>query len=188
MSTRTVIIGQKRDGERKEALVSDGGAIVITSEGAPVSASITRPSDAAAYTAGDVIETTAASYLIFEDVLETAGAPFLIMGALLRIDTGTIPAGMSAFRLHLYDAAPTAVADNAVFNLPVADRTQYIGYIDFIEIVDLGDTLIAQATNVNLVGKLVEGSTDLYGLLQTVGAYTPASGTVYTVSLNVVNM
>jgi hypothetical protein len=95
---------------------------------------------------------------------------------------------MSGFRLHLYNSAPTAILDNSAFNIPVADRSKYIGYIDFDTPSDLGDTLFTQALNVNLFATLATGSTTLYGILQTIGGYTPTSATVKTVNLTVVGV
>jgi hypothetical protein len=93
---------------------------------------------------------------------------------------------MSSFRLHLYNAAPTAIADNVAFNLISADRAKYMGYIDVDTIVDMGDTLWGQVDNVNLLCKTL--STTIYGVLETKGAFTPSSGTIKTVSLKVVGV
>lgn len=104
----------------------------------------------------------------------------------MRIDAAAIPAGMSTFRLHLYNAAPTAIADNAAYNLPAGDRAKYLGYISLSTPVDLGATLWAQDDNINFSGKLA--ATSLYGILQTVGAYAPTAECVKTIALNVVEV
>lgn len=161
------------------ALASVGGG----TPGVSVSATQTRPNNTTGYSALDVVGTDAATNLAFENIL-TAGAAFIITGAKLRIDINAIPSGMLGFRLHLYNAAPTAITDNAAYNLPSGDRAKYLGYLDFLVMEDMGDTLWAQATN-TLSGKLAAESTTLYGILQTIGAYTPAAQTVHTAFLDV---
>lgn len=165
-----------------EAVQGAGGKMwVKVADGVTVSASATRPSDTTAYAALDVVGENPATAMSFVNVL-TAGEAYIITGAKLRIDINAVPAGMLGFRLHLYDAAPTAIADNAAYNLPSGDRTKYMGYVDFPTPDDLGDTLWSQSSN-TLSGKLAAGSTTLYGILQTIGAYTPAASTVHSVTL-----
>lgn len=145
---------------------------------------ITRPANTTAYAAGDVVGESPAANLSFTSV-QDAGNGFVVLGARIRIDVNAIPSGMTGFRLHLYDAAPTAIADNAAYNLPAADRGKYLGYITLSTIRDLGDTVFVEEDNLNFTGKLASGSADLYGILETVGAFTPSSATVYTVTLNI---
>ena len=153
--------------------------------GAVVSASSTRPNDTTAYTALDVVGENPAANLIFNNVLSNAGGTFIITGARLRIDAAAQPSGMSSFRLHLYNAAPTAIVDNAAYNLPAADRAKYLGSILLSSLGDFGDTLYYQEDNVNLELKLAADSTTLYGILQTVGAFTLTAQTVKTITLAV---
>ena len=162
-----------------------GQAFVVYVSGKVVSASQTRPANTTAYTALDVVGQDAAANIAFTSVLPNAGGTFVIFGARLRIDVAAIPAGMSSFRLHLYNAAPTAIVDNAAYNLPSGDRTKYLGYVEISGVLDIGDTLWIQATGVNFVGKLAAGSTSLWGILQTVSAYTPTASAVKTVMLNI---
>lgn len=154
-------------------------------EGTVISATQTRPNNTTAYTAGDVVGQDAAANIEFTNVMVAAGDRFVIFNASLRIDVGAIPAGMSSFRLHLYNAAPTAITDNLAYNLIAADRAKYLGFITIPAPIDAGDTLWAQVSDVNFVGKLADASTTLYAVLQTVGAYTPTALTVKTVTLNV---
>jgi hypothetical protein len=153
-----------------------------------VSASQTRPNNGDAYTAGDVVGTNAATNLTFSSVSNVSGGHIIITGATLEIDVNAVPTGMSSFRLHLYSSAPTAIADNTAYNLPSADRSKYLGYIEFPTPVDLGDTLWAQVENVNMKRKLASASTTLYGMLETRGAYTPSAECVKKVTINVVEV
>ena len=158
---------------------------ILSGIGKAISASHTRPNNADAYTALDVVGTSPATNIEFADVSETKGGLVAILSASMRIDVPAIPAGLGTFRLHLYNAVPTAIADNAAYNLPVADRAKYLGYVELFGAVDNGDTVWLQVSGVNLVCKLASESTALYGILQTLGAYTPTAQAVKTITLNV---
>lgn len=173
------------DGDAGSLRVNAKGEAIVALTGKASSATFTRPNDATPYTAGDVVSTLAGAVMEFTNVLPNVGGVFIILGARLRIDANAIPAGMTGFRLHLYDATPTAIADNAAYNLPSADRTKYLGYVTLYTIRDVGDTVWIQDDNLNVSGKLAAASTTLYGILETIGAYTPAAQTVKTVTLNV---
>ena len=153
--------------------------------GKTVSVSQTRPNDTTAYAALDVVGQGPAANIVFSNIVADEGGAFVIFGARLRIDVAAVPAGMSNFRLHLYNAAPTAIADNAAYNLPAADRAKYLGYVEISGLLDIGDTLWAETDNINFTGKLAAASTTLYGILQTVAAYTPTASVVKTVTLTI---
>jgi hypothetical protein len=141
-----------------------------------------RPADTSAYTAGDVISnsTSAPVVLTFANVGPTYGSA-IIQTANLRADVASVPTGYGAFRLHLYNVAPTAINDNAAYNLPSGDRSKYQGFVEFSTPLDLGDTLWAQADYVGKQVRLLDGN--LYGILQTMGAFTPTSAASKTLSL-----
>jgi len=162
--------------------------VTVKSNAGNPSVSQTRPNDTTAYTALDVVGTSPATIIEFTNVLATAGADFVVMGASLRVDVGTKPAGMDGFRLHLYSSAPTAIADNTAFNIPSADRGKYLGYITLTSPTDFGDTLYGQTDNINFKRKLAVGSTSLFGILETIAGYTPTASTVKTVTLSVVGV
>lgn len=143
--------------------------------------SVTRPANTTAYTVGDVISTTGGEVLEFA-AIGPSGGLVLLQTASLMINVGTVPAGIGAIRLHLYGAAPAAIADNAAFNLAAADRDKYLGYFDFSAPIDLGDTLWAQ---VDYVGQLLKLTTaSLFGIVETRNAFTPSSESTYTIKLN----
>ena len=168
----------------QKAIGNVAGTVALSPVGKSVSAGFTRPDNATPYTAGDVVGTVPGTVQVFADVPITEGGFVAIMGVRLRIDAAAIPAGMTSFRLHLYNALPTAIDDNVAYNLPAADRDKYLTYVDIPAPVDLGDTLFSPEDNKNVTVKLAAGSTTLYGILQTVGAYTPTALTVKTVTLN----
>ena len=150
-----------------------------------VTATVTRPANTTAYAALDVLadKTADASVLTFADAVPVENDAFEIVEANLRIDHATVIA--SDFRLHLYSSEPTAIVDNAAYNLPAADRSKYLGYIDWADPIDLGDTQWAQAQP-TLKGRVVRSKStnqSLYAILQTIDGFTPASAVVHTIEL-----
>lgn len=146
------------------------------------SVDITRPANTTAYTANDVVGATVAA-LTFGGLGSPDGSDVIITSASIRHDQSAIISGETSYRLHLYDVTPpSAPADNAAWNLPSGDRASYLGYIDIGAITDLGSTLWAETSNIGKQVKLASGT--LYGLLVTIGAYTPVSADTYTVKLS----
>jgi hypothetical protein len=143
----------------------------------------TRPIDATAYAASDVVGEDAAEVMTFADLVSIAGSAFKIVGVTLETDVAAIPAGMATMRLHLFTTAPTAITDNLAFNLPAADRTKYLGFITLATSVDLGDTLWSQNNDVNFRGKLATDSKTIYGVLETVAGFTPSASDVRKITL-----
>jgi hypothetical protein len=142
---------------------------------------ITRPANTDAYIAGDVV----GGAIAFPDIGSLAGDSF-ITSASLRINVSSVPAGMTSFRLHLYDVTPpSALADNAPWDLPSGDRASYLGYIDLGSPADVGSTLYVQADQINKQVRLRNNYT-LYGYLTTAGGYTPTSEAVKAVELHAV--
>lgn len=170
--------------------VDASGRLIIAPAAYRSEATLTRPADTTAYTAGDVIG-GASAIATFADI-GASGGHVLITRASLLIDNGTVPSGMSTMRLHLFDSSPTAIADNAAFDIPSGDRTKYLGYIDIGTPVDMGSTCWIEtsgdSTTVPKQVKLASSSTSLYGLLETRGAYTPTSGSAYRVRLHSVGI
>lgn len=135
-------------------------------------ATVTRPANTTAYTAGDVI----GGVITFAG-MGRAGGETTIQVADLMVNIAAVPAGMASMRLHLYGVTPpSALADNAPWDLPSGDRAGYLGYVDFGTPVDLGSTLYVQA--VSAAGQIVPlaaADTNVYAYLQTIGGFTPAA-------------
>ena len=147
---------------------------------------LTRPSNTTGYTAGDVIgiadsgtPANAGSAIITLSNIGPSGGFVLIQSVRLMIGNTTVPAGVGAFRLHLYTASPTAILDNAAFDLVSGEVSSYAGYVDLPAPQDLGSIIMTQADYPGTLIKLAAGSTSLFAELETRGAYTPASGTLY---------
>lgn len=150
--------------------------------GTSVALSITRPGNATAYTANDVLGATAAA-LTFPNI-GPAGSDVLITSAELEIDVTAVPAGMTTFRLYLYSVTPpSALADNAAWDLPAGDRASFLGYVDLGTPVDLGSTLYVRTNGINAHFKLA--GTSMFGYLVTAAGFTPAGNSeVYVVTLH----
>jgi hypothetical protein len=167
--------------------ISDGGtSLTVDSKAYRAAVTVTRPSNTTAYTAGDVIgvadsgtPANAGSAIITLASIGPSGGYVLLQSVRLLIANTSVPAGMGAFRLHLYTASPTAILDNAAFDLVSGDRAGYAGYIDLPTPQDFGSTLVTQADYCGTAIKLAAASTSLFAQLETRGAYTPASGTTY---------
>lgn len=178
--------------------VAGGGTIgapaagVMTVQGVAYHPSIafTRPENVTGYTAGDVIgiadagtpANAGSAIHTLPNAGPSAGA-ILIVGAELRIDLAAVTSGITGFRIHLYDAAPTAILDNAAHDLVAGDRAKYLGFIDVGAPVDLGSTLLAQVDGLNKLVKLAAASTSLFAQIQTLGAYTPTSAESFLLRL-----
>lgn len=141
---------------------------------------VTRPANQTPYGAGDVL----GGAITFSNA-GPAGSQLMITSVDLRAHITAVPSGMTSFRLHLYDATPpSAIADNAVWDLPAGDRANYLGYIDMGTPADVGATLYVQADAVNKQIKLADTVSTLYGYLVTNGGFTPAGNSeVYVVTL-----
>jgi hypothetical protein len=178
------------DGTHSE-VVSVGGA-------AQSSVTITRPSNTTDYAANDVLgvansgtpANAGSAILEFIDI-GSAGANVLITNVSLAAYVSALPSGMTTFRLHLYSASPTAILDNAAWDLVAGDRAAYLGYVDIEQMVDVGSTLYVQTNNAENATlpkqvKLADGSSSLFGLLVTNGGFTPSSGSVKKLTLSAV--
>ena len=168
------------------SLDADGG-IAVNSKAYRAVVSFARPSNTTGYTAGDVIgvadsgtPANAGSAIHTLNSIGPAGGYVLLQSAELFIGNASVPGGMSGFRLHLYTSSPTAILDNAAFDLVSGEVANYVGFVDLPAVQDLGSILYTQADYSGRLIKLASASTSMFAELQTIGAYTPASGTVYT--------
>jgi hypothetical protein len=157
----------------------------VQGQGYESTATITRPNNTTAYTANDAIGEDPAKNITFERIGGN-GAEIIITDVNMRIDVSSVSSGMSSFRLHLYKLPPTAITDNSAYNLPSADRSKYLGYIDLVTPQDNGDTLWSENNQINKKVKLYSSS--LYGILETKGAFTPTAQCVKTITLQSVEV
>jgi hypothetical protein len=154
----------------------NSGSLTVDGKAYRVAVDITRPANTTAYTAGDVIGTGSGDAAIITLASIGPSAGFVLVQSIeLVIGISAVPSGMTSFRLHFYNAKPTAIADNAAFNLVSGDRSSYIGYIDLPAPQDFGDTCFTQVDYPGKLFKLDTASTSLFVQLQTIGGFTPAA-------------
>lgn len=154
---------------------------------AMAAATITRPANTTAYAAGDAVGDVSGSAVVELSLPGfAAGWVANVLSVELAAHIAAVPVGMTGFKLHLFNASPTSIADNAAFNLAAADRVKYLGHVALDTPLDFGDTLYSQ--NVGAC-KPVKLSTDkLYAVLVTDAGFTPGSGDVFGLSLFVSEM
>jgi hypothetical protein len=170
-------IGLQRRSDGSYASLVAGGAYRTT-------ATITRPSNTTAYTAGDVVGDTGGSAIISLTAAGPTAGFVLVQSISLVFSDSTVPSGMGAFRIHMYSASPTAIADNAAFDLVSGDRANYMGYIDLPAPQDLGSTIYTQVDYPGRLIKLAAASTTLFVEIETRGAYTPVSASTVAIRVN----
>ena len=158
------------------------------------SVEITRPANTTAYIAKDVVGTI----MTFSNALKSnAGNGYVTKIRLMGdVSTQTFKA-----KLHLYSISPSAVVDNDPFTLLYANTTNRLGAIELQALSTEGTGSTACSTiwtagkaDVNgfaqgiLPIKGATGSNIIYGILETLDAFTPTSGGKYFVELTVDNI
>ena len=144
---------------------------------------ITRPSNITPYTAGALVGDTNGSAILTFTNAGPSGGFVLLQSLSLVFSDSSVPAGVS-FRLHLHSTAPSAVADNAAFDLLSGERDTYMGFIDIPTPQDFGSSLYTQVDYPGRLIKLAPGSTSLFAELETRGAYPPVSASTIAVRMN----
>jgi hypothetical protein len=163
-------------------IVSDGGSsLTVDGKAYRAAVTITRPSNTTAYTAGDVVGDTGGSAIITLPSIGPSGGYVLVQSVSLVFSDTAVISGMGAFRLHFYSDSPTAIADNAAFDLVSGERATYMGFVDLPAPTDFGSSLYTQTDYPGRLIKLSAASTTLYAELETKGAYTPASASTIAV-------
>ena len=144
------------------------------------SITITRPANAVAYSVNDVINSSTPTILTFGGL---AGNDGII--AKVRVSTNAITT-TARLRLHLYELAPAIIADNDPNTILQANFDAYIGAIDLpnMKTEGAGSTSAYTMSNdtvayANLVGARI------YGVLQTLDAFTPVSGQEFKVEITI---
>lgn len=150
---------------------------------------LTRPNDTNAYTANDVVgAATGSSAALPFTIGSSDGGHALITTSRLAVNLSSVPSGMGNFRLYFYNVTPpSALGDNAAWDLPSGDRTAFLGYIDLGTPVDLGSTLYVETVHVDKQVVVPAGGI-LYAYLVTQGAYTPSASDVFRITLNSIGL
>lgn len=142
--------------------------------------SVERPDNTTAYAALDVLGGASAALSVLEipNIAPTGGGPIVLLYSSLLVSVNALPSGFGQTRLHLFSSAPTAIADNAAFNLIAADRAKYLGYLTLGTPLDLGDTLFAEDDFLRKA--VIATSSSLFAVAQTLAAFTPSAKCVKT--------
>lgn len=147
--------------------------------------SFARPANTTAYAAGDIVANTAAANTVAPLVLTVAGAAGQA-GKVTRvaIAKSSVETANAAFRLHLYAKAPTpANGDNGAFSAN-GFASNYLGAADVTLDKAQGDGAIGFA-DVAIPFQCESGVLTLFGLIEALGAYVPASGETLKVAVSV---
>ena len=192
-----LIEGRTATGEVAAFRVDSAGGIASGGSGTTakvVGVEFTRPADTTAYAAKDVVSDSASAPTVgtVAGVVSTAGGSGLIVKARLLTDQKTCTA---QFRVHLYSTAPTAKNDNDPFTFLYANADKRIGAVDLPACTteDATNSTAAYASRPssdgssgvpNLLFKCASGSTTIYWILETLSAFTPASGQKFYLELS----
>jgi len=168
---------------------SNNNAPITVSDTDWLTASFNRPANTTAYAIGDCItdSTSSPTALTFSGVAQRNGAPFMIGHATLLYEAAP-PATIPNIDLLLFNktSAPTANNDNAAFNPSNADMETCIGIIQFTSgLQTQGSSNMIYYAQPTIITKAGASLTDIYGLLRTNTAFTPASAAKFFLSLGI---
>jgi len=194
MTNPTELWGADDGAEHYQAKVRSTGSIYVDGgKVGNISATVTRPADTNIYASGDLIanNTTAGSVtaMDFSTAARQAAGSFMVRRVRLHKDDDDVTA--ASFRLHLFDADPTGTApaagDNGAISLTgVLDN--HLGSVDFDmttspDIHTEGNMAIGTPLQGTEILVDLSSGQSVYGLLEARGAYTPASGEIFTAVL-----
>lgn len=152
-----------------------------------VSGEFTRPANTDAYAIGHVVadSTSAATPLAISGCVRVNEGTSWLVGAELIADQKSIT---PTFRIHIFNAAPTQSNDKAAHRGLYTDIGKRVGRFVLGPLSTPSDTTnstisAASDYNLRLPVKCASGSTTLYFILETLTAFTPASGGKFTLKL-----
>lgn len=143
---------------------------------------VTRPNDTSAYSAGDVIGAATATTAALTFPINSGDCTLKVVSTTLEVDSAAVISGETSYTLYLYsETPPSALGDNAAWDLPAGDRATFIGSLALGTPADVGSSLFIAVDNIQKEIHLPTGN--LYAYLVTVGAYTPVANRVYRVRI-----
>ena len=174
--------------DRLKTLATSLTAILaaLGAKGYAATVSVTRTADTNLYAAGDVLgpATGSTAAITFANMGPAAGGEVMITSVTFQRDATALISGETSYTLHLYSITPpSALGDNAAWDLPSGDRDSYLGKISLGTPVDVGSTLRVEQDSVNKQITLAAGGS-LFGLLVTDASYTPTSAAVHRVGIH----
>lgn len=147
---------------------------VVTKKMPATTKNFNRPADTTAYTADDAVADNTAAGSVTKLEWDPTDGGGTIRRVRIRKSDQTV--ATPTLRLWLFDATFTVGAgDNAAFAAPLQDA---IGFVD-VPVIHAGSDDAVGWANCDIP---FQGS-KLYGLLQTLDAFTPANAETFTVDL-----
>lgn len=166
----------------------NGSSLTVDGRSGSPAVTFSRPSDTTPYGASDVIGSASTANLEAPSA-GASGALIRIESASVLVNATSVPSGLMTFRIHVWDSAPTAIADNAAFSTQAADRSKYCGHIDMAAIQAIGGGFCW--THGDYVGRAIRltGTSFFFNLAMSGSAgHTPASGTEFRVRFHTVEV
>ena len=166
-------------------LATDQPPVAVVGSTVVASAAFARPANTTAYTALNTVSdsVSAPTLLTFAAVARiAAGTGYITKARLLTDGAGTV----ARFRLHLFHTAPTQINDGSPFTALYANRSAGIGRIDFDACITEGTGSTAAGslnTAVRLAFGCDAGLQAIYGILESLDPFTPASGQNFFIEL-----
>lgn len=162
--------------ESDEEVSGASNPVVVGANCAILTATLTRPADTNAYLSNDAIagSTTAPAILTFAGAARANGGS----GELIRANLCTNLATCNAMiRLNLFTTTVTLDNDNDPYRLLFTSVAVRIGWIDFPVLTSAGTGSTAAVASVtgSLPYVCAAADTAIYGRVQTMNGWTPAS-------------
>jgi hypothetical protein len=180
--------GSPPGGSTVMTIQGTSGMTPLASSGYQVTCStdITRPADTTAYAANDAWADSTSSPASGGFTLTGAARASGGSGVITDIYflSSAVPGTLLQAEMHIFDAAATAVNDNAAWNLSDADAKLRVAVVPFTLVADANNSFY-HAQNLN-IGFTCAGSANLRYLIKVKNAYTPASGEVLTVRAKII--
>lgn len=151
-----------------------------------ISTEFTRPANPTAYTAGDVVSdnATATTMQALANAARVSGGSGYVTGIRITTDKKSIT---PRIRVHLFNTTGADVAaDNAAWKSIYADVSKYVGWWDMPAMItgtDSTNSTNSISEDLTLRLPYTCAATSLYYVLETLDAFTPASGEKFTVTV-----
>lgn len=151
-----------------------------------IATEFTRPSDTTAYAANDVVSdsTSATTMQALAAAARSTGIGGYITGVRVATDKKSIT---PRIRVHIWNTnGATLAVDNAAWKDLYADSSKRVGYVDLPAMITGADSTNSDnSRSLDLALRIPYtcAATSLYYVLETLDAFTPASGEKFTVTI-----
>ena len=147
-----------------------------------VTDSYTRPADTTQYAERDALSNSTSAPVDLEfTVGDTNGQSIILNNAIITTtNKGTT---LPLLKLWLFSVRVRATNDNSVFAITDDENDTLVAILPLLDASDGNVNACLQALNKEILITLNGSDTKLYGLLQVLNTYTPASAEVFQVRL-----